>query len=95
MQRLSIHPNSVCFKFPPEWVIFHEVVLTTKEFMREVTAIEPQWLPEVAPHFYETKLAAVPTADHQPEVASASSRSLSLPVAPQATPSGILHYSPF
>jgi ATP-dependent RNA helicase DDX35 len=52
---LEIHPNSVLFKFPPEWVIFHETVLTTKEYMREVTSIDANWLTEMAPHFYEMK----------------------------------------
>jgi ATP-dependent RNA helicase DDX35 len=52
---LEIHPGSVLFKYPPEWVIFHETVLTSKEYMREVTSIDASWLTEMAPHFYELK----------------------------------------
>ncbi|KAJ3145964.1 ATPdependent RNA helicase [Geranomyces michiganensis] len=52
---LHIHPNSVLFKRAPEWVVFHEVVETTKPFMRDLTVIEPGWLTEIAPHFYEMK----------------------------------------
>lgn len=33
-------------------VIYHELVLTTKEYMREVTAIDPKWLVEFAPKFF-------------------------------------------
>jgi HrpA-like RNA helicase len=61
VQRLSIHPNSVLFKTPPEWVVFHEVIVTTKEFMREVTAIKAVWLSEIAPHFYELKKLPLPS----------------------------------
>ena len=32
--------------------MYHEVVMTSKEYMREVTAIEPKWLVEVAPRFF-------------------------------------------
>lgn len=34
-------------------MIYHELVFTTKEFMRNVFAIEPEWLIEIAPHFYK------------------------------------------
>ena len=34
-------------------VIYHELVMTTKEYMREVTAIEPKWLTEAAPTFFK------------------------------------------
>ena len=37
----------------PEWLIYHELVLTTKEYMRNVMAIEPKWLIELAPKFYQ------------------------------------------
>ncbi|KAG2187395.1 hypothetical protein INT44_005083 [Umbelopsis vinacea] len=48
-----IHPSSALFNQNPEWVIYHEIVFTTKEYMREVTAIEPKWLTEAAPTFYK------------------------------------------
>ncbi|KAE8269968.1 hypothetical protein A4X09_0g2393 [Tilletia walkeri] len=47
-----IHPSSSLFTRQPEFCIYHEVVLTTREYMREVTAIEPKWLVEVAPRFF-------------------------------------------
>ncbi|KAI9137264.1 P-loop containing nucleoside triphosphate hydrolase protein [Paraphysoderma sedebokerense] len=48
-----IHPSSALFNKNPEWVIYHELVMTTREYMREVTAIEPKWLVEVAPNFFK------------------------------------------
>ncbi|KAF7721085.1 DEAH-box ATP-dependent RNA helicase prp22 [Apophysomyces ossiformis] len=47
-----IHPSSALFNKGPEWVIYHEIVFTSKEYMREVTAIDPKWLTEAAPTFF-------------------------------------------
>lgn len=33
------HPSSSLFNKNPEWLLYHELVLTTKEYMREVMAI--------------------------------------------------------
>eukprot|EP01127_Copromyxa_protea_P017583 TRINITY_DN5380_c0_g1_i1.p1 TRINITY_DN5380_c0_g1~~TRINITY_DN5380_c0_g1_i1.p1 ORF type:complete len:1028 (-),score=194.31 TRINITY_DN5380_c0_g1_i1:35-3118(-) len=52
-QSVQIHPGSCLFKEPPKWVIYHELVFTTKEFMRQVIEIKPEWLVEIAPHFYK------------------------------------------
>ncbi|PVU93316.1 hypothetical protein BB561_003345 [Smittium simulii] len=48
-----IHPSSALFNKKPEWVIYHELVMTSKEYMREVTAIEPKWLIETASTFFK------------------------------------------
>ncbi|XP_069948968.1 ATP-dependent RNA helicase DHX8 isoform X2 [Cherax quadricarinatus] len=34
-------------------VVYHELVQTTKEYMREVTTIDPKWLVEFAPSFFK------------------------------------------
>lgn len=49
----NIHPQSLLFdKEPkPEWVLYHELVFTTKEYMRTVTVIDAKWLMEIAPHY--------------------------------------------
>ncbi|XP_065343249.1 ATP-dependent RNA helicase DHX8 [Cloeon dipterum] len=52
-QVVFIHPSSSLFNRQPEWVIYHELVQTTKEYMREVTAIDPKWLVEYAPSFFK------------------------------------------
>lgn len=52
--ELHIHPESVVsFISQPKWVVFNEVLHTTKEYMRDITVIEPCWLYELAPHYYE------------------------------------------
>uniref|UniRef100_A0A8C7L6Z0 ATP-dependent RNA helicase DHX8 n=1 Tax=Oncorhynchus kisutch TaxID=8019 RepID=A0A8C7L6Z0_ONCKI len=33
--------------------VYHELVLTTKEYMREVTTIDPRWLVEFSPAFFK------------------------------------------
>ncbi|XP_054719741.1 probable ATP-dependent RNA helicase DHX35 isoform X2 [Uloborus diversus] len=52
--ELHIHPDSVLLLTKqPKWVVFIEVLHTTKEYMRDVTVIEPSWLYELAPHYYQ------------------------------------------
>lgn len=50
---VSIHPSSVLMEVRPKWVIFYELVLTSREFMRSVIPLRPEWLTEVAPHYYK------------------------------------------
>uniref|UniRef100_A0A8D0D0Q0 ATP-dependent RNA helicase DHX8 n=1 Tax=Sander lucioperca TaxID=283035 RepID=A0A8D0D0Q0_SANLU len=52
-QVVYIHPSSALFNRQPEWVVYHELVLTTKEYMREVTTIDPRWLVEFSPAFFK------------------------------------------
>lgn len=54
-QTVLIHPNSSMFEELPRWLIYHELVFTTKEYMRQVIQIENNWLLEVAPHYYKAK----------------------------------------
>jgi pre-mRNA-splicing factor ATP-dependent RNA helicase DHX16 len=52
-QGVLIHPSSALFKEAPKWVIYHELVLTKHEYMRQVLEIQPEWLLEAAPHYYK------------------------------------------
>ena len=45
-------PANRCTPVAPSRVIYHELVLTTKEYMREVLAVDPKWLAEMAPTFF-------------------------------------------
>ena len=49
---VHLHPSSVLIEARPKWVIFYELVLTSREFMRSCMPIQPEWLTEVAPHYY-------------------------------------------
>ncbi|KIW87994.1 uncharacterized protein Z519_11579 [Cladophialophora bantiana CBS 173.52] len=48
-----MHPSSALYGKPAEHVIFHTLVLTTKEYMHCATVIEPKWLVEAAPTFFK------------------------------------------
>ena len=52
-KSVEIHPSSVLFSHASKWVMFYELVLTTKEYIRQVSEINPEWLSEVAPHVYK------------------------------------------
>ncbi|KAF9927073.1 Cyclin-dependent kinase catalytic subunit, partial [Modicella reniformis] len=45
-QTVMIHPSSSLYKVNPRWVVYFELVLTSKEFMRVVMEIESEWLKE-------------------------------------------------
>ena len=38
-QPVMIHPSSSLMEELPKWVIYHDLVLTTKEFMRQVISV--------------------------------------------------------
>ncbi len=46
----------------PRWVVYQELVMTSKEYMRIVSEIKPDWLVEIAPHCEWTP----PTHTHTP-----------------------------
>lgn len=50
-QDVLIHPLTVLSK-EGEWVIYNEFVLTSKNYIRTVTTIRPEWLVEIAPKYY-------------------------------------------
>lgn len=51
-QVVSLHP-SCDLTHQPEWVMYHEFVLTTQNFVRTCTNITGQWLIDIADHYYE------------------------------------------
>jgi len=57
---MFIHPCSSMSQVNPKYVVYHELVFTTKEYMRNVSEIEPLWLIEVAPHIYSQKELDLP-----------------------------------
>eukprot|EP00742_Colponemidia_sp_Colp-10_P003806 GILJ01004055.1.p1 GENE.GILJ01004055.1~~GILJ01004055.1.p1 ORF type:complete len:698 (+),score=71.08 GILJ01004055.1:38-2131(+) len=59
-QTVHIHPSSVLFgrKPRPECVLYNELVVTARQYMREVTVIDLGWLPELAPRYFSSKLGS-------------------------------------
>jgi HrpA-like RNA helicase len=52
-QTVMVHPNSSMFEDLPRWVIYRELVFTTKEYLRNCIEIKIEWLLEVATHYYK------------------------------------------
>uniref|UniRef100_A0A674P0F2 RNA helicase n=1 Tax=Takifugu rubripes TaxID=31033 RepID=A0A674P0F2_TAKRU len=54
-----LHPTSSLFGmgYTPDYIIYHELVMTTKEYMQCVTAVDGEWLAELGPMFYSVKQA--------------------------------------
>ncbi|KDR15211.1 hypothetical protein L798_10984, partial [Zootermopsis nevadensis] len=77
-QTVMIHPNSSMFEDLPRWVIYHELVFTTKEFMRQVTEIESKWLLEVAPHYYKPRELEDSTNKKMPKMTGKSKAELGI-----------------
>ncbi len=51
-QEVLLHPSTVLAQ-ENEWVIYNEFVLTSKNYIRTVTGIKPEWLLELAPVYYD------------------------------------------
>lgn len=52
---VHLHPSSTLFQINPKWVLFYELVLTSREYMRSNMPLQPEWLTEVAPHYHKKK----------------------------------------
>ncbi|GKA62560.1 pre-mRNA-splicing factor ATP-dependent RNA helicase DEAH7 [Tanacetum coccineum] len=52
-----LHPSSALYGlgYTPDYVVYHELILTTKEYMQCATSVEPQWLAEMGPMFFSVK----------------------------------------
>lgn len=59
-----LHPTSSLYGlgYTPDYAVYHELVLTTKEYMQVVTAVEPEWLADAGPAFFSLKQAGQPLA---------------------------------
>lgn len=52
-QTVHIHPSSSLHESKPKLVVYYELVLTSREFMRQIIETDAKWLLEVAPHYYK------------------------------------------
>ncbi|EED89385.1 RNA helicase [Thalassiosira pseudonana CCMP1335] len=51
-QIVYIHPGS-SIDGKPQWVLFEEFALTSKNYIRTVTTTKGEWLVEMAPHYFD------------------------------------------
>ncbi|KAH9885967.1 P-loop containing nucleoside triphosphate hydrolase protein [Xylariomycetidae sp. FL2044] len=62
---VMLHPSTV-LQTDYDWVVYNEFVLTSKQYIRTVTGIKPEWLLELAPVYYD-----IDTWDGQKDVKQA------------------------
>ena len=53
----NLHPTSALFGmgFTADHIVYHELVMTGKEYMQCVTAVDGYWLAELGPMFFSVK----------------------------------------
>lgn len=51
-QVVSLHPSTVLDR-KPEWVLYNEFVLTSKNYIRTCTAVKGEWLIQCSPEYYD------------------------------------------
>ena len=59
-QEAKIHPSSVLFRrMPlPPCVVYNEMVTTTKNYLRTVSAVDPEWFAELCPQHFSAGASA-------------------------------------
>lgn len=63
---VQLHPSSIYTNAGqlPNWIVFHQSILTSTEFIRDISKIDPRWLLEIAPDFYQTRdVSAIVSGD--------------------------------
>lgn len=51
-QVVVLHPSTV-LDGKPQWVLFQDFVMTSRNYVRTVTTTKLEWLIELAPHYYD------------------------------------------
>lgn len=53
----NLHPSAALFGlgYTPDFVVYHELIYTSKEYMQCTTAVEGEWLAELGPMFFSVK----------------------------------------
>lgn len=64
--QCALHPTSALFGlgYTPEYVVYHELIMTSKEFMQCATAVDPRWLAEACPILYSLRVTSFDTEDN-------------------------------
>lgn len=51
-QVVALHP-STCLTHKPEWVLYNELVLTAKNYIRICTQVRPEWMIDMNPEYFD------------------------------------------
>ena len=60
-QRAALHPSTSVTTKQHQWVIYNEFILTTGIYLRTVSEVQPEWLLELAPEYFD--FVATPDSD--------------------------------
>ncbi|XP_047234226.1 ATP-dependent RNA helicase DHX33 [Girardinichthys multiradiatus] len=55
-QVVAIHPSSVLFQAKPAYVVFNELLHTSRCYMRDLCLVDADWLLDAAPEYFGRKL---------------------------------------
>ncbi|CDR94615.1 ATP-DEPENDENT RNA HELICASE, putative [Babesia bigemina] len=66
-QNVDIHPQSALFDQEPKCVVYTDLVMTTRQYMRQVSQIRPEWLTQLAPHYYTNDNPALQGSKKMPK----------------------------
>merc|ERR1719154_933044 len=68
----NLHPTSALFGmgFTADYVVYHELIMTSKEYMHTATAVDGYWLAELGPMFYSVKVKGAMTSETRKEALS-------------------------
>ncbi|XP_054899962.1 ATP-dependent RNA helicase DHX33 [Poeciliopsis prolifica] len=55
-QAVAIHPSSVLFQAKPAYVVFNELLHTSRCYMRDLCLVDADWLLDAAPEYFGRKL---------------------------------------
>ncbi|XP_013134537.1 PREDICTED: pre-mRNA-splicing factor ATP-dependent RNA helicase PRP16 isoform X1 [Papilio polytes] len=66
-----LHPTSALFGLgsPPDYVVYHELTMTSREYMHCVTAVDARWLAHLGPMFFSVKETGKSNRDKKKEAA--------------------------
>uniref|UniRef100_A0A162AL54 RNA helicase n=1 Tax=Daucus carota subsp. sativus TaxID=79200 RepID=A0A162AL54_DAUCS len=62
-----LYPSSALYglSYTPDYVVYHELNLTTKEYIQCATSVEPEWLAELGPMFFSVKDSDTSMLEHK------------------------------
>lgn len=55
-QPVTIHPSSVLFQSKPAYVVFNELLHTSRCYMRDLCLVDADWLLDAAPEYFGRKI---------------------------------------
>ena len=68
----NLHPSSALYGMghAADYVVYHELVMTSREFMQCVTAVDGYWLSELGPMFFSVKETSLSREEKRKEGAA-------------------------